>query len=89
MKSPPSEANAHPHTSNDGMLAVVHNGIIENYATLKAHLQSEGYIFKSDTDTEVLAHLIRYVQKKEPELGFEDQVALALTQVNGLCAQFY
>lgn len=54
----PTEINAHPHTSFDGKIAVVHNGIIENYAVLKAKLQEEGIEFKSDTDTEVVAHLI-------------------------------
>ncbi|MBF5081680.1 glutamine--fructose-6-phosphate transaminase (isomerizing) [Quadrisphaera sp. INWT6] len=54
----PTDANAHPHTSADGRLAVIHNGIIENYATLKADLQAEGVEFASQTDTEVTAHLL-------------------------------
>ncbi len=54
----PSEANAHPHMSANGKIAVVHNGIIENYASLKSKLQQEGIDFKSDTDTEVVAHLV-------------------------------
>ena len=54
----PSEINAHPHFSNDGKITVVHNGIIENYKTLKAELESEGVVFVSKTDTEVVAHLI-------------------------------
>ena len=54
----PSETNAHPHFSNDGRITVVHNGIIENYKTLKAELESEGVVFVSKTDTEVVAHLI-------------------------------
>lgn len=54
----PSEVNAHPHMSSDGKIAVVHNGIIENYASLKAKLQQDGVEFKSDTDTEVVAHLV-------------------------------
>ncbi len=54
----PTEMNAHPHLSYDGKIAVVHNGIIENYAALKQKLQQEGISFKSDTDTEVVAHLI-------------------------------
>ena len=53
-----SEANCHPHASLDGKLAVVHNGIIENYHSLKNELIKQGHTFKSDTDTEVLAHLI-------------------------------
>jgi len=54
----PSEANAHPHFDQDGQIAVVHNGIIENYATLKRYLEERGHVFRSETDTEVLAHLI-------------------------------
>lgn len=54
----PSEANAHPHTSCDGRIAVVHNGIIENFAELREELEGRGHVFTSDTDTEVLAHLI-------------------------------
>ncbi|HSQ41289.1 MAG TPA: glutamine--fructose-6-phosphate transaminase (isomerizing) [Fibrobacteraceae bacterium] len=54
----PSERNAHPHVSSDGRISVVHNGIIENFAPLKARLQSEGVVFHSDTDTEVIAQLI-------------------------------
>ena len=55
---PPTETNAHPHASQNGKIAVVHNGIIENATALKAGLEARGYVFKSDTDTEVLAHLI-------------------------------
>ena len=62
----PSERNAHPHVSSG--LAVVHNGIIENYATIKAELQAAGYVFMSDTDTEVIAHLVRETLKTEPDL---------------------
>jgi glutamine---fructose-6-phosphate transaminase (isomerizing) len=62
----PSERNAHPHIS--GGLAVVHNGIIENYAELKTELQAAGYVFTSDTDTEVIAHLIRHTMKRVPDL---------------------
>ncbi|HKC97031.1 MAG TPA: glutamine--fructose-6-phosphate aminotransferase, partial [Methylomirabilota bacterium] len=56
----PSEENAHPHTDCDGTLVVVHNGIIENYLEIKDHLASDGHRFKSETDTEVLAHLIEH-----------------------------
>ena len=55
----PTEGNAHPHVSMDGKIAVVHNGIIENHAALRAKLEAKGYVFKSETDTEVLAHLIQ------------------------------
>jgi glucosamine--fructose-6-phosphate aminotransferase (isomerizing) len=55
---PATHANAHPHVGGDGLVAVVHNGVIENYAALKEQLQSEGVVFHSDTDTEVIAHLI-------------------------------
>lgn len=54
----PSHANAHPHVSNDGSIALVHNGIIENYLELRAQLEEKGYVFVSETDTEVLAHLL-------------------------------
>jgi glucosamine--fructose-6-phosphate aminotransferase (isomerizing) len=62
----PSERNAHPHVSTD--LAVVHNGIIENYAELRTALMAEGYVFTSDTDTEVIAHLIQQIRKTTPDL---------------------
>jgi glucosamine--fructose-6-phosphate aminotransferase (isomerizing) len=57
---PATDANAHPHFGGDGDIAVVHNGVIENYAVLKRQLKDEGIVFKSDTDTEVIAHLIAY-----------------------------
>lgn len=59
----PSDENSHPHLSNDGRFAVVHNGIIENYAVLKKELQGEGYIFLSETDTEVVAQLLQKYYK--------------------------
>ena len=55
---PPTDANAHPHLGGDGAVAVVHNGVIENYLALKRQLQEDGVLFASDTDTEVIAHLI-------------------------------
>src|SRR3954468_11147886 len=55
---PPNECNAHPHTDCHGKIAVVHNGIIENYGALRTMLKKQGHTFKSETDTEVLAHLI-------------------------------
>ncbi|WP_341304162.1 glutamine--fructose-6-phosphate transaminase (isomerizing) [Pseudomonas sp. TMP25] len=63
----PSERNAHPHFSGDE-LAVVHNGIIENYEELRAQLQGLGYVFSSDTDTEVIVHLLADIQKTQPDL---------------------
>src|SRR6266581_7371663 len=57
---PANDANAHPHLGGDGLVAVVHNGVIENYAALKRQLQAEGVVFRSDTDTEVIAQLIAY-----------------------------
>ena len=59
----PSERNAHPHTSNDGKFAVVHNGIIENYALIKQRLETDGVVFHSDTDTEVIVHLVAKLYK--------------------------
>src|SRR5205085_4306903 len=55
---PATDANAHPHLSSDGRVALVHNGVIENYDALKRHLQNDGVVFKSDTDSEVIAQLI-------------------------------
>ena len=63
----PSERNAHPHFSSDE-LAVVHNGIIENYEALRAELQGLGYVFSSDTDTEVIVHLLHHTLKNQPDL---------------------
>lgn len=60
-----NHVNAHPHFSNDGDIAIIHNGIIENYHTLKLELQTRGYHFNSDTDTEVLVHLFSDIQKRQ------------------------
>ncbi|MDX1418799.1 MAG: glutamine--fructose-6-phosphate transaminase (isomerizing) [Rubricoccaceae bacterium] len=78
----PSDLNAHPHTAGGGRFAIIHNGIIENYAALKKRLLEKGYTFESETDTEVLAHFIDDVQK-EAGLSFVEAVRQALTQVNG------
>lgn len=78
----PSERNAHPHISAG--LAVVHNGIIENYAEIKAELSGLGYIFTSDTDTEVIAHLVHHILKTTPDL-FE-AVRLATARFHGAYA---
>ena len=73
----PSSVNAHPHYSESKNLAIIHNGIIENYADLKKKLQSKGLTFRSDTDTEVLVQLIEYIQnKKKTDLLSSVQVAL-------------
>ena len=64
----PAERNAHPHASNDGRLAIVHNGIIENYQELKEELLQKGYVFHSETDTEVLVNLIADCHTQEPDL---------------------
>ena len=69
----PSERNAHPHVS--GMIAVVHNGIIENYEALRTELKSQGYVFTSDTDTESIAHLIEATLRVEPDLFTAIQTA--------------
>ena len=81
----PEERNAHPHTSNDSSISLVHNGIIENYETLKKKLVSEGYVFHSDTDTEVLVNWIQYI-KNECECPLEDAVRIALKEVVGAYA---
>ena len=81
----PNDVNSHPHLSNSGELAIIHNGIIENYEPLKKELISRGYTFKSDTDTEVLINLIEDVQKKE-NLKLGKAVQVALNQVVGAYA---
>ena len=81
----PSDVNAHPHYSQSETLALIHNGIIENYQSLKELLLTKGYTFKSETDTEVLVQLIEYV-KKENNLSLFEAVQQALSQVVGAYA---
>ncbi len=81
----PNDVNSHPHVSNSGDLCIVHNGIIENYEPLKKELIKRGYVFTSDTDTEVLVNLIEEVQKKE-KLKLGKAVQIALNQVVGAYA---
>ena len=64
----PSDINAHPHTNLSGSIAIVHNGIVENYMDLKVWLQSKGIVFRSQTDTEVIAHLVNYYYEQEPDI---------------------
>lgn len=80
-----NDINAHPHFSTDGNMAVIHNGIIENYVALKTELQNRGYQFRSETDTEVLVHLFDDVKKKTG-LPLEECVRLALNEVVGAYA---
>ena len=75
-----TEANAHPHVSG-ARVAVIHNGIIENYGALKIDLQSRGYVFTSDTDTEVLVHLVEDIRKEDPKMTLTDAVGIAVQQV--------
>jgi len=81
----PNTVNAHPHYSESERLAIIHNGIIENYAVLKAGLMEQGYTFKSDTDTEVLVQLIEYTQI-DRHVDLKTAVQLALQQVIGAYA---
>ncbi len=81
----PNDKNSHPHLSESGDLAIIHNGIIENYATLKAGMVERGHTFHSDTDTEVLAHLIEDVMENTG-LPLADAVRSALKQVSGAYA---
>ncbi len=81
----PCSANAHPHYSSSEKLALIHNGIIENYAVLKEKLQAKGYIFKSSTDTEVLVQLIEYM-KVTNRVDLLTAVQLALNEVIGAYA---
>src|SRR3984893_981925 len=78
----PSDRNAHPHLSASGKLAMIHNGIIENYSQLKTELTKKGYHFKSDTDTEVLLNFIEDIQKNN-NCGTEEAVRIALKRVVG------
>ena len=81
----PNDSNSHPHYSNSGDLVIIHNGIIENYATLKEELINRGYVFSSDTDTEVLVNLIEKGQKMG-NLKLGKAVQLALNRVVGAYA---
>ena len=78
----PSDRNAHPHSSASGKLAMIHNGIIENYNQLKQDLTNKGYHFSSDTDTEVLLNFIEEIQKSN-QCGLEEAVRIALKRVTG------
>lgn len=81
----PNDINSHPHISNSGDLVIIHNGIIENYATLKKELITRGYTFTSDTDTEVLVNLIEEIKKQE-NVKLGKAVQIALNQVVGAYA---
>lgn len=81
----PNDVNAHPHYSSDGKLAIIHNGIIENYSAIKKELESKGHLFRSETDTEVFIHLIENIQKTE-KCETVEAVRLAMTQVVGAYA---
>ena len=77
----PSDSNAHPHSDCDGEIVVIHNGVIENYAALKTFLLAKGHVFRSETDTEVLAHLIEEFSKTSSDL--DQAVRSALQKVDG------
>lgn len=81
----PNDVNSHPHYSNNGELVMIHNGIIENYASIKKELTNRGYTFKSETDTEVLVNLIEDIQKQE-KVKLGKAVQIALNQVVGAYA---
>ena len=81
----PNNVNSHPHVSQNGNLAIIHNGIIENYATLKEELVNRGHIFESETDTEVLIHLIEEIQKTGNK-DLDEAVRIALHEVVGAYA---
>ncbi|MBT8284910.1 MAG: glutamine--fructose-6-phosphate transaminase (isomerizing) [Flavobacteriaceae bacterium] len=81
----PNDVNSHPHYSNSGDLVIIHNGIIENYEAVKTELSKRGYVFESDTDTEVLVNLIEEVKKKE-NVKLGKAVQIALNQVVGAYA---
>ena len=79
----PSDENAHPHRSMNSIFSIVHNGIIENYAQLKTDLQAHGFVFQSETDTEVLANLFEFFYTQSEEISAEMAVQLALSKVVG------
>ncbi len=81
----PNDVNAHPHTSGNGELVIIHNGIIENYQPLRTALIREGHSFESETDTEILIHLIEEIQNKEA-VSIAEAVRLALSRVVGAYA---
>ena len=81
----PNQTNAHPHFSQSGKLAIIHNGIIENYGALKKELTKRGYTFTSDTDTEVLVNLIEDICQNE-KVSLEEAVRMSLNQVIGAYA---
>ena len=79
----PLKVNAHPHSDCSGQIAVVHNGIIENFSELKLELENRGHVFRSKTDTEVIAHLIEDGLKQNPSLSFIDAVLGAVKKLDG------
>src|SRR5258706_12325676 len=78
----PTEENAHPHRDCKGDIVVVHNGIVENYLSLKSQLQGEGHVFQTETDTEVIAHLI----EKHYTGNLEEASRMAVRQLSGVFA---
>ncbi len=82
----PTEENAHPHRSSDGRICVVHNGIIENYLELKRELQKNDHHFQSETDTEVIAHLIEKHLRQDSSLGLEGAFRATLKEIRGIYA---
>lgn len=82
----PSDRNSHPHLSNDGKIALVHNGIIENYDTIKTMLKEKDFTFQSETDTEVLVNLIQYFMDTTADIDFPTAVRFALNEVYGAYA---
>src|SRR6185369_6682419 len=80
----PTKLNAHPHYNSAKTIAVVHNGIIENYAELRDHLQQQGYLFLSETDTEVVPHLIDFYRRTSK--NFQEALEQALDQLRGAYA---
>jgi glutamine---fructose-6-phosphate transaminase (isomerizing) len=83
----PSDTNAHPHVSMNGEVAVVHNGVIDNFASLRQAMILEGYKFVSETDTELFAHLVEDMKRKNPGLPLDAVVRLALQPVSSIPAR--
>lgn len=83
---PKNDINAHPHTSNDKSIVLVHNGIIENYSKIKNMLTNNGYTFYSDTDTEVIVNLLQYCRNGNKDASFKEVIKMTIEQLNGTYA---
>src|SRR4051794_10122122 len=82
----PTEENAHPHRDCTGTIAVVHNGIVENYLALKRRLTAEGHVIATETDTELIAHLVEEQFTADNSISLEEAVRRSISQIKGVFA---